>query len=112
MPTVTYHDLTGEAPRVKWGAYTFIDGNPVFVDDESLVSKARENRFFEVADDAKAALKALAPSFEPVQAEVAVDDERNALIKEAEGLGIDVDKRWGVKRLESEISAAKIKALG
>jgi hypothetical protein len=35
------------------------------------------------------------------------DDERNALRREAEGLGIDIDLRWGVKRLQDEIAKAK-----
>lgn len=39
-------------------------------------------------------------------------DDKAALQAEAEALGIDVDKRWGVARLKSEIEAAKAKAAG
>lgn len=35
-------------------------------------------------------------------------DEKSALIDEAEALGIDIDKRWGVARLRSEVSAKKV----
>ncbi len=39
-------------------------------------------------------------------------DDKAALQTEAEALGIDVDKRWGIARLKSEIEAAKAKAAG
>lgn len=39
-------------------------------------------------------------------------DDKVALQAEAEALGVDVDKRWGIARLKSEIEAAKAKAAG
>ena len=37
-----------------------------------------------------------------------IPDERAVLIDEARALGIAVDKRWGVARLRTEISAMKV----
>lgn len=37
----------------------------------------------------------------------AEDNEKSALVAEAEALGIDVDGRWSVRRLKLEIAAAK-----
>lgn len=38
-------------------------------------------------------------------------DEKSALIAEAEALGIDVDKRWGVQKLKDVIAAAKVEVI-
>lgn len=43
---------------------------------------------------------------EPVTPEPAVDD-LDALRADAEAAGVDVDKRWGAKRLNAEIAATK-----
>jgi len=49
----------------------------------------------------------------PVPAsETAEADDKAALQVGAEALGVDVDKRWGIARLKSEIEAAKAKAAG
>ena len=44
--------------------------------------------------------------------ETGESDDKVALQAEAEGVGVDVDKRWGVARLKAEIEAAKAKAAG
>lgn len=40
------------------------------------------------------------------------DDDKAALVTEAEALGIDVDGRWSVRRLKLEIANAKAGAAG
>lgn len=42
----------------------------------------------------------------------AEDNEKAALVAEAEALGIDVDGRWSVRRLKLEIATAKAGAAG
>lgn len=42
-----------------------------------------------------------------VPAEAIVTADRQALIAEAEGLGVKVDRRWGDKRLAEAIDVAK-----
>jgi hypothetical protein len=58
------------------------------------IEVAKATGWFDIAGSAKAAKK---DDDEPD-----VDDLR----KQAEDLGIDVDKRWGVERLQSEIDKA------
>jgi hypothetical protein len=80
---------------------------------ENIIKKASVNRYFTVEEaTAKKVLKTIAPTFEHKASEpVDFDPEKEALVAEAESLGIDVDKRWSVRTLESKISEAKIKAL-
>lgn len=54
-------------------------------------------------------LKAVKRAEDFVEPEVLRDEERDALRARAEGLGIEVDGRWGVPRLEQEVAAAERK---
>lgn len=51
-------------------------------------------------------LKAIGHASEP-ETEAPMPDERDLLRTQAEQLGIEVDGRWGVARLEEEIAAAQ-----
>lgn len=60
------------------------------------------------SEDGAPAVDAPATQPEPDESAPATDvDEKAALVTEAEALGIDVDGRWGIARLKSEIEAAK-----
>ena len=66
---------------------------------------------FEVRSAGEArALKALGKARDFVEPEVERDHIREALREHAEALGVEVDGRWGVPRLEEEIAAAEQKA--
>lgn len=67
-----------------------------------------------VAEEAAPATGPAGESEAPVAptGEASEADDKAALQAEAEALGVDVDKRWGVARLKSEIEAAKAKAAG
>lgn len=52
---VTYLAPEGDDSHVSWLGYTFSDGEPQEVQNDYLISKARENRFFDVEDVAEAA---------------------------------------------------------
>ena len=57
MKTITYTDLEGGAPVIKWHGREFTSTVPVEVDDEKdgdLIKAAEGNRFFKVEDDAPA----------------------------------------------------------
>lgn len=62
-----------------------------------------------VVAPAEQAAPIVATTPEPAPAEAQADDvdEKAALKAEAEALGIDVDGRWGVGRLKTEIEAKK-----
>lgn len=62
-----------------------------------------------VAPPEQVAASIVAATPEPAPAEAQADDvdEKAALKAEAEALGIDVDGRWGVGRLKTEIEAKK-----
>lgn len=61
---------------------------------------AGNNHFESMADSDKPS--APAPRSEPA----AANPDKEALIAQAEALGVDVDRRWGVPRLVDEISKA------
>ena len=110
--TVTYHAPPDDQPYVETRGVRFFDGQAVALDEEvhaELIGKARTNPHFEVNDATKAVLKAMAPDFGGVEP---ADSDMDALVKEAEALGIKVDGRWSKARLEGEISAAKIAKAG
>jgi len=88
MAKIVYRDLDRTAPRIVWRGVTFLDGVPVTVEDDALVSKARGNRFFEVVDA----------------------DPFDDLVMQARALGVQVDGRWGEARLREEIARAGGKA--
>lgn len=84
----------GEAPAAPAG-----DGDTPAPSDTEAVAPVTEP-----AGESEAPV---APAGEAPEA-----DDKAALQTEAESLGIDVDKRWGIVRLKSEIEAAKAKAAG
>lgn len=92
MASVTYRPGYGDPAVVEWSGVTFQANVPVEVGNPHILRKAAGNSFFDLDDEAHA------PP-EP--------DEKDTLVAEAEALGIDVDKRWGVARLTSEIEKAK-----
>jgi hypothetical protein len=98
MASVTYRPGPHDPATVEWGGTTFPANVAVEVSNTHILRKALGNPFFEV--DGEVAHEAPPP------------DEKDALVTEAEALGIDVDKRWGVTRLKAEIDAAKAKAAG
>lgn len=67
-----------------------------------IVQNQEEHDALLAKEDAKPEVKA------EVKTEAKADD-KDALVAQATDLGIDVDKRWGVERLKTEI-AAKQKA--
>lgn len=50
MAIVTYNDQ--DAVKIEWFGIRFIDGVPVEVNDEEALTFIRNNRFFEVLEDA------------------------------------------------------------
>lgn len=66
------------------------------------------------ADNEAAAPEATTPQPAAPAADASSNDdaEKDALRAEAEGLGIDVDNRWGVATLKAKIAAAKLGAGG
>ncbi len=111
--TITYHAPKGDFPFVETRGMRLFDEQPVALDEKehaAFIAKAIGNPHFEIAGDTKVVLKALAPKFEdPLPAAGwPHDSDFDAMVKEAEALGIKVDGRWSKARLETEISAAKI----
>ncbi len=111
--TITYHAPEGDSPYVETRGVRLFDGQAVALDekkDADFIAKAIGNPHFEIVGDTKAVLKALAPKFEEQAPSGGWphDSDFDAMVKEAETLGIKVDGRWSKARLESEISAAKI----
>lgn len=96
MAAVTYRPGPQDPATVEWGGTTFPANVPVEVSNTHILRKAIGNPFFHVEGE--------------VPNEAPPTDEKDALVAEAEGLGIDVDKRWGVTRLKAEIETAKAKA--
>jgi hypothetical protein len=86
MILVTYQ---GEA-ETTWRGRAFVPGLAVAFDpvsDAAMIAKAR-----------------LMPDFAVADGEVLADADD--LRAQAESLGIKVDRRWGVERLQAEIDAA------
>lgn len=91
---VTYSPPPGDDRSVIYFGVEFFAGRPETIepaDHPLLAKKVVNNRLFMVEDDQ--------PADHP--------DDIDALRAEAEGLGIDVDKRWGEARLRSEIDKKK-----
>lgn len=92
MALVTYRPGADDPATVEWLGISFSANVPVEVTNEHILACAPGNRFFDVDGEAKAA-----PDH----------DEKDDLVAEAEALGIDVDKRWGVTKLRAAIDAKK-----
>ena len=92
MAAVTYRPGPHDPAAVEWLGHTFPANVSVEVSSAHILRKAIGNPFFEVDGE-------VPPSPEP--------DEKDALLVEAEALGIETDKRWGVTRLKAEIEKAK-----
>lgn len=113
---ITYHAPPGDQPYCETRGVKFFDGQPVAVDDAQhaeLIAKCRTNMHFSVSEDRRVILDAIKPHIEhshDAPRSVEHDENRMQLVAEAEGLGIKVDGRWSDKRLETEISKAKIEA--
>lgn len=95
MAQVTYRPGHDDPSTVRWLGVVFRANVPVDVDDDHILRKVGRNRFFEVGGGAP-------PELDP--------GEKDALAAEAEALGIDVDKRWGVAKLKAAIEAKKAEA--
>lgn len=94
MAAVTYRPGPHDPATVEWGGTTFPANVPMEVSNAHILRKALGNPFFEVEGEA------------PVNG-VPHPDEKEALVSEAEALGLDVDKRWGVAKLRAAIDAKK-----
>lgn len=114
--TITYHAPEGDSPYVETRGVRLFDGQPVALDEDehaaAFIAKANGNPHFEVSGATKAVLKALAPEFKEGAPAGWPDSDMDALVKEAEALGIKVDGRWSKATLETEISTAKIAKAG
>ena len=69
---------------------------------------ARLARYAPDQDDAEMPKVVLAPPERKTEAQAREDDEIDRLRGQAERLGIHVDGRWGVNRLQQEIAMAKL----
>lgn len=67
----------------------------------------RPGEEFEASERDARLLKAVKRAEDYVEPEALRDEQREALRVRAEGLGIEVDGRWGVPRLEQEIADAE-----
>ncbi|WP_457797629.1 hypothetical protein [Methylocystis sp. S23] len=72
------------------------------VEDAELAAKLDGNSHFE--------RRAAAEPVEVERRPVALSEDRDALVARAEALGIAVDGRWGLPRIQSEIAAAEARA--
>lgn len=91
-------------PNLITGSLSY-DTKGIDVDD---LKEALSQGWFESVPDAIAAFQK--PSVkEPAKDEDQETSMRDELLKKAEELGIDVDRRWGDKRLMAEIEEALAK---
>lgn len=114
--TITYNAPPGDQPYCETRGVKFFDGQPRSLDVEQhaeLIAKCETNPHFTVDGDRRKVLAALKPEFVTAGEQVGTDDNyRSELLAEAESLGVKVDGRWSDRRLETEISKAKIEAAG
>lgn len=62
-----------------------------------------ENKWYDTPTEAKAAKLAIVSRIEELKQEVENEETIESLTKKAEDLGIKVDKRWGVKKIQEAI---------
>lgn len=70
----------------------------------------RPGEHFEIEDKEGRLLKAIGKATDFVEPVVVRDAIREELRSRAEALGVEVDGRWGVERLEEEIAGAEERA--
>jgi len=88
-------------PRDQW----------INVEEGPFAVKLRRHNHFEVDSDSVASDGSAIEPVKPVRVrDAAIDTKREELVDEAEALGVKVDGRWSLARLEAEIAAAKTKA--
>ena len=87
-------------PRDQW----------VNVEEGPFAVKLRRHSHFEVDDDMIASDGSAIEPVKPTRLRDIPDARRDELVDEAESLGVKVDGRWSLARLEDEIAAAKTKA--
>ena len=100
---VTYRTPEGDQPFVETRGVRFFDGQPVALDAElhaELIAKAQGNRHFCVEGVAGCAAPELG------DAGGVEDALRGSLVAKAEELGLTVDGRWGLARLQAELARA------